>query len=101
MGGTGSSSLRSWRTYRVTARARCLNTAEGVSSGVVTTLLLGWRTATTRGALTPPVQGYGGGPSRRCGGLVAHAGPRLGLDPKPLRQAPYAAKAARSIRQAR
>src|SRR3954452_11979867 len=47
MGGTGSSSLRSWRTYRVIARARCVNTADGVSSGVVTTLLWWRRRATT------------------------------------------------------
>src|SRR6478735_5403881 len=47
MGGTGISSLRSCRTYRVIARARCVNTAEGDSSGLVTTLLCWRRRATT------------------------------------------------------
>src|SRR4051794_23583570 len=51
MDGTGTPSLRSCRTYRVIARAMWVSTAEVVSSGVVTTVLLWSRTATTPGAI--------------------------------------------------
>src|SRR5215213_9365074 len=87
MDGTGSPSLRSCRTYRLIARARCVNTSAGVSSGVVTNLLPSRRTATRPRASDASCAGIWGD---RCGALrtlaVGHGGARLGFDPKQPRQ---------------
>src|SRR4051812_35074672 len=99
MDGTASPSVRSCRTYRVTARARCLIAAEGVSSGVVTTLLLWRRKARTPGAIGASCAGIWRGTVAVLRTLaVCLGGPRLGLGPKPSRQRAYAAEAIGSTR---
>src|SRR5215218_2775890 len=98
MDGTGTPSLRSCRTYRVIANARWVSTAEVVSSGVVTTLLLWWRTATRPGAIDASCAGIWRGDRRGAAdGRVCHGGPRLGRQRLRFREPSGRAGQARSV----